>query len=79
MVKLYSYGYRSLETSSWSSHEEEQRLSTATKDSGINSNCDLESHEELSNIHYKQRERNSSMRKTAQNTDVTDGQGVYRG
>jgi len=47
---MMSLRSRSLETCSWSSHEEEQRLSTATKDSGIHSNCDLGSTEELSSL-----------------------------
>ncbi|XP_067942127.1 rho guanine nucleotide exchange factor 33-like isoform X2 [Watersipora subatra] len=59
---------KSLETSSWSSHEEEQRLSTATKDSGINSNCDLDSHDELSPLQYRERDRNSSLKKSFVNT-----------
>lgn len=49
---------RSVETCSWSSHEEDQRMSTATKDSGIHSNCDLDSHDdELSALHYKRRNK----------------------
>lgn len=63
--------YRSVETSSYSSHEEDQRLSTATKDSGIHSNCDLDIHEELS-AHRRVSRNHKATTQRSQSIDTLD-------
>ena len=67
--------HRSTETASWSSHEEEQRLSTATKDSGIQSNGD--SHEELSPPRYN-KPRGPNFRNYVAQSDSDSATGISK-